>query len=370
MRRCRRALSLFLCACLLLCGMCPTAAASFGGPYTTIDNVRFYGGKMLEQIDLSALVDVPETLAEGPLFLCRVYDEAARAIDTGNYDRIANFEFFCEEPGVAVLSDYPGASAPIEPGTYVLFAVRGDLFDDVPYYVFTAKDYYRNASPNAGGLVPARVGLPAFDDLIVTEADGETVYTMQMTLEASLAEFYDAVNPDAQIEIACKYGYGADDTFATIAARPSAYDASTGVLTIELLAADGTVGAHLHNFCLDAEDYGYVFQFTFFSGLFTCGAARSAHAFRQISGRVIEGMPHRVFTQDDPLGRLFTRISGRLWSEKRARRRAAFLLLLPLSVPLCIRLTRAALDSARAFDGNAVDVERDALRASLRRLLQ
>lgn len=370
MKRCRRILSVFVCLCLLACMTCPAADAAFGGPYSTIGDVRFYGGKNLDRIDLSALVSDRETLAEGPLFLCRVYDEPAAAIASYNYDRIANLEFICNSSGVAELSDYPGAAAPIEPGTYVLFSPRGDLFDDVPYYAFSAKDYYRNASPDAGGLVPARVGLPAFSDFSVTKADGETVYTMQMTLDPELAAFYDAVDPEGEIEIACKYGYSADDTFATIAARPADYDAQSGVLTIELLAADGTVGAHLHNFCLDVQDYGYVFQFTFFSGLFRCGAAKSAHAFVQISGGAIEGMPRRVFTEDDPAGRLFTRISGRLWSEKRARRRAAFLLLLPLAAPVYLRLLRAVLDSARAFDGNAVDAGQAALRQTLRRLLQ
>jgi hypothetical protein len=363
-----RMLSLLLCVCLLVGALCPAADAAFGGPYTTIGDVKFYGGKMLDRIDLSALVRDGDTLAEGALFLCRIYDEPAAAIASYNYDRIANMEFICEKTGVAELSDYPGAAAPIEPGTYVLFSPRGNLFDDVPFYTFTAKEYYQNASPDAGGLAPARVGLPAFSGIRVTEAEGETVYTMQMTLDPELVAFYDAVNPDGEIEIACKFGYSADDTFATIAARPAAYDASSGLLTIELLAADGTVGAHLHNFRLDADDYGYVFQFTFFSGLFTCGAARSAHAFVQISGRVIEGMPQRVFTQDELAGRLLTRLSGKLWSEKRARRRAAFLLLLPLSAPICIRLAQAYLRSARAFDGNTVDVERAALREALRRI--
>jgi hypothetical protein len=193
---------------------------------------------------------------------------------------------------------------------------------------------------------------------------------MQMTLEAELAAFYDAVNPDAQIEISCKYGYDADDTFAVIAARPAAYDAETGLLTIELLGEDGTVGAHLHNFCLDAQDYGYVFQFTFFAGLFTCGAAQSSHAFRQISGGAIEGIPRRVFTEDDSVARLFMRIRGKLWSEKRARRRAAFVLMLPLLLPVCWRLSRAFFASARAFGGNNVDADRAAWRDSLRRMLQ
>lgn len=369
-KKCVRMLSLLVCVCLLVGAMSPAADAAFGGPYSTIGDVRFYGGKMLDRIDLSALVRDGETLADGALFLCRVYDEPALAIESWNYDRIANFEFICEDPGVAALADYPGAAAPIEPGTYVLFSPRGNLFDDVPYYAFTAKEYYQNASPDAGGLVPARAGLPAFSGFRVAEADGETVYTMEMTLDAELVAFYDAVNPDGAIEIACKYGYSADDTFATIAARPAAYDASSGLLTIELLGPDGTVGAHLHNFCLDAEDYGYVFQFTFFTGLFTCGAAKSAHAFVQISGGAIEGMPRRVFAEDYAAGRLLARLSGRLWSEKRARRRAAFLLLLPLSVPICVRLARAYLDSARAFDGNNVDDGRAALREALRRIWQ
>ena len=370
MKKCRRMLSLFVCACLL-CGTCFGASAAFGsGPFSTIDGVRFYGGKMLERIDLSALVQDRGTLAEGALFLCRVYDEPARAIETYNYDRIANFELICTDSVVAELSDYPGAAAPIEPGTYVLFSPRGNLFDDVPFYTFTAKEYYRNASPGAGGLVPVRAGLPAFDDVKVTRAEGETVYTMQMTLEPELAAFYDDVNPDGAIEIECKFGYAADDTFATIEARPAAYDKSSGVLTIELLSADGTVGAHLHNFCLDAEDSGYVFQFTFFSGLFTCGAAKSLHAFVQLSGGSIEGMPQRVFAQSDLAGRLLKRLSGRLWSDKPARRRAAFLLMLPLAVPLCIRLARAFTDSVRAFDGNAVDAGRAALREALRRIWQ
>lgn len=365
----KRAVSLLVCVCLLTGGMCFAADASFGGAYTRIGDVLFYGGKMLDRIDLSALVRDPETLSQGSLFLCRVYDEPGRAIETYNYDRIANLEFICGEEGVAALSDYPGAAAPIEPGTYVLFSPQGNLFDDVPYYAFTAKEYYQNAAPGQSPLMQARVGLPAFDGIVVTKAQGETVYTMQMTLEPELAAFYEAVNPDGEIEIACKYGYNADDTFATIAARPAAYDGETGVLTIELLSADGTVGAHLHNFCLDAEDYGYVFQFTFFTGLFTCGAAKSAHAFRQISGRAIEGMPHRVFTEDDPAGRLFTRISGKLWSDKRAKRRAAFLLMLPLAIPVYARLARAVFDSARAFEGNAVDAGRADLRETLRRLL-
>lgn len=371
MKTCRRAVSLLLCVCLFLSAASFGVSGAFGsGPYTTIGGVRFFGGKMLERIDLSALVRDRETLAEGALFLCRVYDEPALAIETYNYDRIANFELICGNFVEAVLSDYPGAAAPIEPGTYVLFSPRGNLFDDVPYYTFTAKEYYQNASPDAGGLVPARVGLPAFDDIKVAQAEGETVYTMQMTLDPELVAFYDAVNPEGEIEIACKYGYGADDTFATIAARPAAYDTSSGLLTIELLAADGTVGAHLHNFCLDADDYGYVFQFTFFSGLFTCGAAKSAHAFVQISGGAIEGMPRRVFAEDDAAGRLLTRLCGKLWSEKTARRRAAFLLLLTLAAPLCIRLLRAILDSARAFDGNAVDAGRAVLREALRRIWQ
>lgn len=370
MKKCRRALSLLLCVCLILCGTGFGAFGAFGGPFSVIDGVRFYGGKMLDRIDLSALVHDRDTLADGALFLCRIYDEPALAIETYNCDRIANFELICNDSVEAVLSDYPGAAAPIEPGTYVLFSPQGNLFDDVPYYTFTARDYYHNASPNAGGLVPVRAGLPAFDDIKVTKADGETVYTMQMTLDPELVDFYDDVNPDGEIEIACKYGYGADDTFATIAARPAAYDTETGLLTIELLAADGTVGAHLHNFCLDADDYGYVFQFTFFSGLFSCGAAKSLHAYVQISGGAIEGMPRRVFAEDDPVGRLVTRVSGRLWSEKTARRRAAFLLLLPLAVPLCVRLLRAVLDSASAFDGNAVDAGRAVLREALRRIWQ
>lgn len=370
MKTCRRVLSLLLCVCLLAGGTCFAADAAFGGAYTRIGDVLFYGGKMLSRIDLSALVRDPETLAQGALFLCRVYDEPAAAIETWNYDRIANLEFICEKNGVAELSDYPGAAAPIEPGTYVLFSPHGNLFDDVPYYAFTAKDYYRNADASAGGLVGARVGLPAFSGFAVTKAEGETVYEMRMTLDADLAAFYDAVNPDGEIAIYCKYGYGADDTFATIAARPAAYDAGTGELTIELLSADGTVGAHLHNFCLDAEDYGYVFQFTFFSGLFMCGAAKSAHAFVQISGGAIEGMPRRVFAEDDPAGRLMMRLSGRLWSEKRARRRAAFLLLLPLAIPTYARLLRAVFGSASAFEGNAVDAGRAAVREALRRILQ
>lgn len=370
MKLCRRAISLLVCASLLLSGMCISAFAAFGGPYTTIDGVRFYGGKMLERIDLTALVRDRETLAEGALFLCRIYDEPALAIESYNYDRIANFELICDNFVEAVLADYPGAAAPIEPGTYVLFSPRGNLFDDVPYYTFTARDYYHNASPDAGGLVPARAGLPAFDGFTVTKAEGETVYTMQMTLDPELAAFYDGVNPDGEIEISCKYGYSADDTFATIAARPAAYDASTGLLTIELLAPDGTVGAHLHNFCLDADDYGYVFQFTFFTGLFTCGAAKSAHAYVQISGGAIEGMPRRVFTENDPAGRLLARLTGKLWSEKSARRRAAFVLLVTLALPLGARLLRAVLDSARAFDGNTVDAGRAALREALRRIWQ
>ena len=369
MKKCRQALSLVLCVCLLTCGMCFPADAAFGGPYTRIGDVLFYGGKMLDRIDLSALVNDRETLAEGPLFLCRVYEDPASAIATGNYDRIANLEFICEKKGVAELSDYPGAAAPIEPGTYVLFSERGNLFDDVPYYAFSAKEYYHNAS-SAGTLVPARVGLPAFSGFRVTKAEGETVYTMQMTLDAELAAFYDGVNPDGAITIYCKYNYDADSTFAEIAARPAAYDPESGELTIELLSADGTVGAHLHNFCLNAEDYGYVFRFTFFNGLFTCGAAQSAHAFVQISGGAIEGMPRRVFVEDDPGGRLFTRVSGKLWSEKRARRRAALLLLLPLAIPVYWRLTRAVLDSARAFEGNAVDAGRDVLRETLIRFWQ
>jgi hypothetical protein len=44
------------------------------------------------------------------------------------------------------------------------------------------------------------------------------------------------------------------------------------------------------------------------------------------------------------------------------------LLLLPLSVPICIRLAQAYLRSARAFDGNTVDIERAALREALRRI--
>ncbi len=370
MMRCRRVLSLFVCACLLF-GTCMTASAVFGtGPFSVIDGVKFYGGKMLDRIDLSALVHDRDSLAQGALFLCRVYDEPALAIETYNYDRIANFELICNGSVEAVLSDYPGAAAPIEPGTYVLFSPRGNLFDDVPYYSFTARDYYHNGSPGAGGLVPLRAGLPQFDGVRVTKAEGETVYTMQMTLDPELAAFYDGVNPDGAIEIECKFGYAADDTFATVAARPAAYDASTGLLTIELLAADGTVGAHLHNFCLDAQDPGYVFQFTFFSGLFTCGAAKSLHAFVQLSGSSIEGMPQRVFAENDLAGKLATRLSGRLWSEKTARRRAAFLLLLPLAVPLCVRLLRAFTESVRAFEGNAADAQRAALRETLRRIWQ
>ena len=369
-KRTVRMLSVLLCVCMLVCAMSPAAGAAVGGAFSTIGDVRFFGGKMLDRIDLSALVRDSETLAEGALFLCRVYDEPAAAIESWNYIRIANFEFICENPGVAVLSDYPGASAPIEPGTYVLFSPRGNLFDDVPFYSFTAKEYYHNADPGAGGLVPVRAGLPEFGGFTVTKADGETVYTMQMTLVPELVAFYDGVNPDGAIEIECKYGYNADDTFATVAARPAEYDASSGVLTIELLAPDGTVGAHLHNFCLDADDYGYVFQFTFFSGLFTCGAAKSLHAFVQISGGSIKGMPRRVFAEDSTAGRLLKGLSGKLWSEKRARRRAAFLLMLPLTVPVCLRLARAYLDSARAFDGNAVDGGRAALREALRRIWQ
>ena len=213
----------------ILSGICFAADGAFGGACTTIGGVQFYGGKMLDRIDFSEPVRDRDTLADGAVFLCRVYDEPARAIETYNYDRIANFELFCENSVQAVLSDYPGAAAPIEPDTYVLFSPRGNLFDDVAYYAFTAKDYYCNASPDAGGLAPARVGLPAFDDIAVTRSEGETVYEMQMTLDPELAAFYDAVDPDAQIEIECKYGYASDDTFATIAARPASYDMQSGI---------------------------------------------------------------------------------------------------------------------------------------------
>ena len=104
MKKCRRAAALLLCVCLLLSTAGFGAFGAFGGPYTTIGDVRFYGGKYLDRIDLTALVRDRETLAEGALFLCRIYDEPALAIETYNYDRIANFELFCDNSVSAVIS--------------------------------------------------------------------------------------------------------------------------------------------------------------------------------------------------------------------------------------------------------------------------
>ncbi len=363
----RKTIALLLAIVLLACP-CLTADAVLGAPFSRIGDVRFYGGHQLEEIDLSALVGDPDTLADGSLFLCRVYDTLPEAIETWNYDRIANFEF--TDSGSAVLADYPGASAPIEPGQYALFSPNGNLFDDVPYYSFSAQDYYRAASPRADALRLCRVGLPYFDGYTVTKADGETVYEIEMTLAPELAEFYDDYDPNVPIEIECKYGYDSNETFCTVQAHAKAYDRASGLLTVELLSRDGTPGTNFHNFCMDADDYGYVFKFTYFPGLFTCGAAQSAHAFRQISGKVIEGMPQRVFTQDSALGRLFAKLGGKLWSEKRVRRVGAMAALGLLALPVCAGFMHAVFSSVRAFDGNAVTAGLDAFRAYLKRVYE
>ncbi|MBQ7542225.1 MAG: hypothetical protein IJT44_08045 [Clostridia bacterium] len=355
MRYFKKNLAALLCVCLCLCPLAVCADASPGNAYTQIGEVRFYGGRRLEEIDLSTMVRDEDTLANGTLYLCRIYDEPQTAIETWNYDRIANFEFSEEKSGLAVLADYPGAEAPVDPGDYVLFSPKGDLFDDVPFYAFSAKEYYRNTPPAAYGLRPNTVGLPAFEDFAVVRAEGETVSTMRMTLDPALASFYDAVNPDGEIAIDCKYGYGADDVFFTISARPAAYDAESGVLTIELLDADGSVGTNLHNFRMNDEDYGYIFRFTFFAGLFTCGSAKSAHSFVQISGRAVDGMPERIFTHDTSAGRTLERLHGMLYSEKPAKLRFAKTALQLLNVHFCLRLTNAGLASVRAFSGNTDD---------------
>ena len=370
MRSLKKCLAALLCVCVCLCPLAVLADAASNDACTQIGEVRFYGGHMLEAIDLSALVRDEETLATGDLYLCVIYDDPKTALETWNYNRIANFVFSEDKAGLAVLADYPGAEAPVDPGNYMLFAAKGNLFDDVPYYTFSAKEYYQNTPPKAYGLRPNAVGLPAFSDFAVVEAEGETVYTMRMTLDSELVSFYDAINMDGGIEIDCKYGYGADDTFCTISARPAAYDAETGVLTIELLDPDGSVGTNLHNFRLDDEDYGYVFRFTFFSGLFTCGSAKSAHAFVQISGRAIEGMPERIFTHDTRAGKVYERLHGKLYSEKRARRTFAMVSLMVLAAPVFVRLMRAGFDSVRAFSGNTVDSGIAALRQMIRSYLQ
>ena len=361
----KKAIALLLCAVLCL-SPCLTAGAAYGKPFSRIGDVLFYGGRLLEEIDLSALIDDPDTCALGALFLCRVYGDPAEAIETQDYDRVANFEF--TGGGKAVLSDYPGASAPIDPGVYALFSPNGDLFDDVPYYAFSAKDYYKNASPDAGGITLCRVGLPSFSGYTVTKADGDVVYEMQMTLEEDLVSFYDTFDPNARIAIDCKYGYADSDTFCTVEARPMSFDFSTGLLTIELLSADGTAGTVLHNFRANEDDYGYVFKFTFFPGLFSCGAAQSAHAFMQISGKVIDGLPQRVFTRDDAIGQMFEKLCGKLWSEKRVRRVGAMTLLAVFALPVFAQFMHNVFRSVRAFDGDAVDTGRDAFRRYLKRL--
>lgn len=370
MRLFKKSASVLLCLCLCLCPLAFHADALSGGACTQIGNVRLYGGHMLEEIDLSAMVRDDESLAKGDLYFCRIYDDPQTAIETWNYDRIANFVFSEDKPGVAVLADYPGASAPLDPGDYILFAVEGNLFDDVPFYSFSAKEYYENTPPEAYGLRPNTVGLPSFEDFTVVHAEGEMIYTMRMTLDPALVSFYDTVNPDGVIEIDCKYGYDADDTFCTIHARPVSYDADNGVLTIELLGADGSVGTNLHNFRTNDESYGYIFKFTFFSGLFTCGSAKSAHAFVQLSGRAIEGMPERIFTHDTFAGKLFERLHGMLYSEKRVKRTFAMVSLLLLAVPFFGRLMRAGFDSVRTYSGNAVDVGIAALRQMIRAYLK
>ena len=370
MRTIKKTLAVLLCMCLWLCPLAVSADAAQDGACTRIGDVRFYGGHMLEAIDLSALVRDADTLAAGALYLCRIYDAPQTALETWNYDRIANFEFSETEIGVAVLADYPGAAAPVDPGDYMLFAAKGNLFDDVPYYTFSAKEYYHSTPPGAYGLRPNAVGLPAFSDFAVVQAEGETVYTMRMTLDPALASFYDAVDPNGEIEIGCKYGYAVADTFSTIRARPVSFDNDSGVLTIELLGEDGSAGTNLHNFRTDDEDYGYVFQFTFFGGLFTCGSARSAHAFVQISGRAIEGMPERIFTHDALAGKLYERLHGMLYSEKRVKRIFAMASLILFAAPVGLRLVRAGYDSVRAYSGNAVDGGIAALREMIRSFLQ
>ena len=365
----KRILAALLCACLCLSVLTPAANAA-GATYTQIGDVRFYGGRYLNAIDLSALVRESDTLYTDDLYLCRIYDDPQTAIETWNYDRIANFRFSNERIGVAVLADYPGASATVDPGDYILFAPQGNLFDDVPYYAFSAKEYYHNTPSGAYGLRLNTVGLPEFSDFAVIKAEGETVYTMRMTLEPSLVAFYDAVNPDALIEIECKYGYETDDTFCTVRARPAAFDAGSGELTIELLGEDGSAGAHMHNFRVNDEDYGYVFRFTFFAGLFTCGSAKSAFSSVQIAGSTIEGMPERIFSRSALAGKRYERLHGMLYSEKRVKRTFAVVSLILCTWPVFLRLLRAGIDSVRAYNGNALDGGFAALRQILRGYLK
>ena len=144
----KRLLSITVCLCVIASCM-PFGCLAAGGAFTQIGDVRFYGGAYLDTVDFSAVISDVSTVSGRTLHLCRVYDEGT-AYESA--DRIANFVFDETRPGVAVLDDYPGAEARIEPGAYLFRAVDGVLFDDVDEYRFSAKTYYQNADPDA---VPA-----------------------------------------------------------------------------------------------------------------------------------------------------------------------------------------------------------------------
>ena len=359
----KRVFCVTVCICMLLA--CLPFGCFAAGAFSQIGDVRFYGGAYLDTVDFSAMIADRSTVTNKTLHLCRIYDEGT---EYESCDRVANFVFDEARPGVAVLDDYPGAEAKIEPGSYLLKAVDGVLFDDVEEYRFSAADYYKNADPGAvPAWRPVRAGLPAFDGYTITKADGEIVYEIEMTLSEELAAFYDTMHPDVPVQIECKYGYDADEVFAVIDARAKAYDPASGVLTVELLNEAGEAGTNLHNFCIDAESYGYIFQFNYGAGLFTCGAAQSMYAFRQLSGRVIGNMPTRTFSETRT-GKLYQRLQGKLWSEKKYRRAFAFTTLL---APMVLyRLTREVLQSVGAFDHNTADAAQTVLRDTIRKYLK
>ena len=353
-----------VCACLLLTCLPFVSTAASGNWYTHIGDVRMSGGAYLDALDFSAVIGDRGTVTDKTLHLCRVYDAGT---SYESCDRVANFVFDVSRPGVAVLDDYPGAEAKIEPGDYILQAVDGCLFDDTEVFRFSAADYYKNVYPNANpGLRPVRVGLPAFDGYRITKAQGETVYEIQMTLSEELAAFYDTLHPDVPLQIDCKYGYGSDEVFAVLDARAAAYDPVSGVLTVELLNENGDVGTNMHDFRISEESYGYVFEFEYPAGLFSCGGAKSAYAFRQISGRAIENMPARIFTETNA-GRLYSRLNGKLWSEKPYRRAFAFTALWMLAPYFFTNLTRETLRSVSAFDRNTADAAREVIRQTLQK---
>ena len=353
-----------LCVGLLLYGLPFGCFAASGRWYTHVGDVRFSGGTYLDAADFSAVIDDVSTITDRTLHLCRVFDEGT---PYESLERVANFVFSADRVGVAVLDDYPGAEAKIEPGSYVFRSSDGCLFDDVDAFRFTAVEYYQNADPTAlPAWRPNTVGLPAFDRYTITKAQGETVYEIQMTLCEELRAFYDTLHPEVPVQIDCKYGYGADEVFAVLDARAQSYDPDSGVLTLELLNEDGGAGTNLHDFCVDAESYGYIFEFEYPAGLFSCGGARSGYAFRQISGKAIENMPTRMFTETNA-GKLYSRLSGKLWSEKRYRRAFAFTALCLLSPVFLSRLARETLRSVSAFDRNAADAAREVLRETLRK---